>query len=132
MWEGWRAVSAPQMKADYARLVELANEGSRELGYADTGTLWRSWYDMPPDAIRRQDRCLWSQVEPLYAKSAMLCARPAEPELRLGRATGRGPIRADLLGNMWGQAWGNIFDIVAPRERTLGYDLSGRAGGARL
>jgi len=26
LWEGWRGVSAPQMKADYQRLVELANE----------------------------------------------------------------------------------------------------------
>ncbi|MFT2520443.1 M2 family metallopeptidase, partial [Escherichia coli] len=50
-WEGWREVSSPQMKADYVRLVQLANEGSRELGYADTGALWRSWYDMPPEAF---------------------------------------------------------------------------------
>ena len=26
-----------------------------------------------------------------------------------------GPIRADLLGNMWAQEWGNIYDIVAPQ-----------------
>jgi peptidyl-dipeptidase A len=37
LWEGWRAASSPQMKSDYVRPVELANEGSRELGYADTG-----------------------------------------------------------------------------------------------
>ena len=48
LWEGWHAVGRP-MAADYARLVALANEGARELGYRDTGVLWRSWYDMPPD-----------------------------------------------------------------------------------
>ena len=36
-------------KADYTRLVEIANQGARELGFADTGALWRSGYDMPPD-----------------------------------------------------------------------------------
>ena len=34
-----------------------------------------------------------------------------------------GPIRADLLGNMWAQEWGNIADIVGPPTRG-GYDLT--------
>ena len=44
VWEGWRTVSAP-MKPDYQKLVELANEGAKSLGYADTGVMWRSKYD---------------------------------------------------------------------------------------
>ena len=66
LWEGWRSVSSPKMKSDYVREIELANEGSRELGYADTGALWRSWYDMPPDDFARKVDLLWSQVESLY------------------------------------------------------------------
>jgi peptidyl-dipeptidase A len=66
LWEGWRKVSAPQMKETYSKLVTLANEGSRELGYRDTGALWRSWYDMPPDKFAARTDQLWSQVEPLY------------------------------------------------------------------
>lgn len=124
LWEGWRAVSSPQMKADYARLVELANEGARELGYADTGTLWRSWYDMPPDAFAAKTDALWKQVEPLYA--SLQCYVRGRLNRRYGSAVqpARGPIRADLLGNMWAQDWGNVFDIVAPPGMTLGYDLS--------
>ena len=35
-----------------------------------------------------------------------------------------GPIRADLLGNMWAQEWGNIYDVVAPAgSGDLGYDI---------
>ena len=48
------------------RLVEIANEGSRELGYKDTGALWRSKYDMPPDAFAAELDRLWGQVKPLY------------------------------------------------------------------
>ena len=40
-WIGWHAVGAP-MRQRYARMVELGDEGSRELGYADVGALWRS------------------------------------------------------------------------------------------
>ena len=124
LWEGWRAVSAPQMKGDYARLVELANEGSRELGYADTGTLWRSWYDMPPQQFAAKTDSLWSQVEPLYAK--LHCYVRARLNEKYGPAVqpAAGPIRADLLGNMWSQSWGNIYDIVAPRNASMGYDLT--------
>jgi peptidyl-dipeptidase A len=125
LWEGWRTVSSPQMVKDYQRLVVLANEGSRELGYPDTGALWRSWYDMPPDAFAAKTDALWHQVEPLYNK--LHCYVRAKLSAKYGPAVqpATGPIRADLLGNMWAQNWGNIFDIVAPSGGPgLGYDLS--------
>ena len=50
LWLGWRRVSPP-MRADFARFVELANEGARELGFADLGQLWRSRYDMSAEDI---------------------------------------------------------------------------------
>jgi peptidyl-dipeptidase A len=124
LWEGWRAVASPQMKTDYSRLVELANEGSRELGYADMGVLWRSWYDMPPQAFAAKTDGLWTQVKPLYAK--LHCYVRAQLTRKYGPAVQppTGPIRADLLGNMWSQFWGNVNDIVAPKGTSLGYDLT--------
>jgi peptidyl-dipeptidase A len=124
LWEGWRAVSAPQMKADYQRLVELANEGSRELGYADTGALWRSWYDMPPETFAAKTDAVWNQVKPLYGKLA--CYVRGRLNQKYGPAVqpATGPIRADLLGNMWSQHWGNIYDLVQPANASMGYDLT--------
>jgi peptidyl-dipeptidase A len=125
LWEGWRKVSSPQMVKDYARLVVLANDGSHELGYADTGALWRSWYDMPPDDFAKKTDALWHQVEPLYNK--LHCYVRAKLSEKYGPTVqpATGPIRADLLGNMWAQEWGNIYDIVAPQGGPgLGYDLT--------
>ena len=51
-WEGWHTISPP-MRKDYQRFVELSNKGAKELGFADTGAMWRSKYDMPPDSSRR-------------------------------------------------------------------------------
>jgi peptidyl-dipeptidase A len=65
VWRGWRTVSPP-MRQDYARFVELANKGARELGFADSGTMWRSKYDMEPDAFAKELDRLWEQVRPLY------------------------------------------------------------------
>ena len=65
VWRGWHAI-APPMRNDYTRFVELSNKGARELGFADTGAMWRSKYDMPPDAFARELDRLWAQVRPLY------------------------------------------------------------------
>ena len=53
LWAGWRRI-APPMRERYTRFVELTNKGARELGFADTGALWRSGYDMPPDAFEAE------------------------------------------------------------------------------
>ena len=97
LWEGWRSVSSPQMKEDYTKLVALANEGSRELGYADTGALWRSGYDMPADAFAAKTDALWHQVEPLYNK--LHCYVRAKLNAKYGNARAAGhrpdPCRPD-------------------------------------
>ena len=125
LWQGWHTVSVP-MRADYAQLVTLANEGARELGYSDTGALWRSKYDMPADAFAADTDRLWSQIEPLYKQ--VHCYTRARLHAKYGDAVqaSTGPIRADLLGNMWAQDWGNIYDVVAPRGRAPAYDLTQR------
>jgi len=64
-WEGWHTI-APPMRKDYARFVELSNKGASELGFADTGAMWRAKYDMPPDDFTKELDRLWDQVRPLY------------------------------------------------------------------
>ncbi len=125
LWTGWHSISPP-MKEDYARLVTLANEGAKELGYSDTGALWRSKYDMPAAAFAAETDRLWGQVEPLYKQ--LHCYTRARLNARYGDAVQAktGPIRADLLGNMWAQQWGNIYDVVAPRTRAQGIDVTAR------
>ncbi|MFN3857006.1 MAG: M2 family metallopeptidase [Caulobacter sp.] len=122
LWEGWHSI-APPIKDDYAKLVTLANEGSQALGYKDTGALWRSGYDMSPDAFAAETDRLWKQIEPFYKN--LHCYVRAELNEKYGDEVQpkTGPIRADLLGNMWAQQWGNIYDIVKPAEDAQGYDL---------
>ncbi|HSJ63272.1 MAG TPA: M2 family metallopeptidase [Gemmatimonadaceae bacterium] len=123
VWVGWRTI-APAMRDRYVQFVELSNEGARGLGFADAGAMWRSSYDMPPDDFAREVDRLWEQVEPLYvALHAYVRARLSEkygPRL----VPRDGLIPAHLLGNMWAQEWGNIYEVVAPGTATTGYDLT--------
>ena len=65
LWVGWHAVGAP-MRQKYARFIELQNTGAKELGYHDTGELWRAGYDMTPAQFSAEVDRAWSQLEPLY------------------------------------------------------------------
>ncbi len=122
-WEGWRTISPP-IRADYERFVELSNEGARDLGFADTGAMWRSKYDMPPDDFAVEVDRLWDQVKPLY--DDLQCHVRAELSDHYGAeiVDPAGPIPAHVLGNMWAQSWSNIYDLVAPPAADPGYDLS--------
>ena len=121
-WEGWHTI-APPMKQDYARFVELSNKGAKELGFADTGAMWRAKYDMSPDDFTKELDRLWDQVRPLYLKLH------AFTRLKLREKYGdlvpaNGPIPAHLLGNVWAQDWSNIYPLVAPPRADPGYSLS--------
>jgi peptidyl-dipeptidase A len=122
VWKGWHAIAVP-MRKDFVRYVELANKGARELGFADTGAMWRSKYDMPPNAFARELDRLWDQVRPFYL------SLHAYVRARLRQKYGdivpeKGPIPAHLLGNMWAQDWSNIYPLVAPQDADPGYDLT--------
>ncbi|MFN3911212.1 M2 family metallopeptidase [Hyphomonas sp.] len=125
VWEGWRTVSPP-MKDDYAAMVSLANEGARELGYPSLDQMWLSGYDMPPAEMEAEVQRLWTQVEPLYKE--LHCYTRMKLNQKYGDAVqpATGPIRADLLGNMWAQQWSSIYDIVEPEAAPLKYDLTER------
>ncbi len=123
MWTSWHDTVGKPIKADYTRLVELSNAGAKGLGYADVGALWRSNYDMSPEAFTALTEKLWAEVRPLYEE--LHCYTRTKLNEKYGDAVQprTGPIRADLLGNMWAQEWGNIYDVVAPPGAgDLGFD----------
>ena len=124
-WINWRKVS-PQMRSNYQRMVEIANEGSKELGYADTGALWRSKYDMPADDFAADMDRVWGQVKPLY--DSLQCHVRAKLNEKYGDevVSKTGPIPAHLLGNMWAQSWENIYEDVAPQSKTPAVDVTER------
>ena len=124
-WQGWHSIAGP-MRPDYARFVELVNEGARELGYADTGTMWRSGYDMPADAFAAETDRLWHQVQPLYEQ--LHCYARDKLQQAYGVERGQvdgGLLPAHLMGNMWQQDWGNLWDMLQPYRGAGSLDITG-------
>ncbi|MGZ4875001.1 MAG: M2 family metallopeptidase [Candidatus Angelobacter sp.] len=122
-WVGWHKISVP-MKDKYSRFVQLSNKGATELGFKDTGAMWRSNYDMSPEQFSAEVERLWRQVEPFYVSLHTYVRKQLIK--KYGKAAERpdGMIPAHLLGNMWAQEWGNVYPLVAPANGGQGYDLT--------
>jgi peptidyl-dipeptidase A len=125
MWASWHDNVGAPMRGDYARMTALANEGAKELGFADYGAMWRSGYDMPPEQFAAETERMWQEVKPLYIALHTYVRRKLNEKYGDAVQPRTGPIRADLLGNMWAQEWGNIYPLVAPAGAgDIGYDLT--------
>lgn len=125
MWTSWHDNVGAPMRQDYGRMVAIANEGANELGHDDVGAMWRSQYDMPAADFSALEDRLWNEVKPLYDE--LHCYTRTRLNEKYGDTvqSKTGPIRADLLGNMWAQNWAPIYDIVAPEdEGDIGFDLT--------
>ncbi|WP_066549719.1 M2 family metallopeptidase [Sphingomonas sp. CCH15-F11] len=125
MWVSWHDNVGAPIRQDYARTIGISNEGARELGFKDVGTMWRSNYDMPPEEFAKLTDKLWNEVKPLYQSLHTYVRWKLNEKYGDAVQPGTGPIRADLLGNMWAQEWGNIYELVAPPGAgDVGYDVT--------
>jgi len=122
-WKGWHATAKP-IRADYVKYLSLANQGARELGFKDSGAMWRSKYDMEPDAFAKEVDRLWEQVKPLYVSLHAYVRNRLRAQYGEQAVPADGPIPAHLLGNMWAQSWDNLYPILAPPKADPGYDLT--------
>ena len=117
-WSGWHEISKP-MKPMYMRMVEIGNQGASDLGYQNLSDLWFSKYDMPADEFLAETDRVWEEVKPLY--DALHCHVRAKLNDHYGDdiVSTSDPLPVHMLGNMWGQSWSNIYDLVYPTQKEL-------------
>ncbi|HEX4486318.1 MAG TPA: M2 family metallopeptidase [Terriglobales bacterium] len=123
LWAGWHKVGAP-MRERYARFVDLSNQGAREIGFKDTGAMWRSGYDMTPEEFSAELERLWNQVRPLYLSLHTFVRARLSQHYGANVVPPNGPIPADLLGNPWAQEWQNIYPLLGMPENGHSYDVT--------
>ncbi|RPH52230.1 MAG: peptidase M2 family protein [Lysobacterales bacterium] len=122
-WTGWHSTARP-VRPEYVKFVELANEGARELGFADLGAMWRSNYDMSPEEFSQEATRLWNQVKPLYGSLHCYVRGKLQKTYGAERVPDSKPIPAHLLGNMWAQQWAEIYPLVEPYPGVSDLDVT--------
>jgi len=122
-WSGWHTISKP-MRPQYERFVQLANEGAKEIGYANLGELWKSKYDMPAKDFEADTERLWAQVKPLYDDLHCYVRGKLQKKFGKDKVRDHTPIPAQALGNMWQQQWGNLFATAEPYPGQQSLDVT--------
>jgi peptidyl-dipeptidase A len=121
-WTGWHSTARP-LRADYARYVELANEGARGFGFEDLGVMWRSNYDMSAAEFQRETARLYGQVQPLYEELHCYTRNKLQQKYGSDKVVSGQPIPAHLLGNMWAQQWDAIYELLEPYPGVSSLDV---------
>lgn len=112
IWAAWHEKVGPPLKNSFMRYVDLANQAARIHGFRDAGEQMRSVYEDNDFYFTVQD--LWTQIQPLYKKLFTFVRKGLVRKYGETVVRRDGPIPAHLLGNMWGQNWKNILDIIRP------------------
>ncbi|MBL9020556.1 MAG: M2 family metallopeptidase [Myxococcales bacterium] len=120
---GWRTISVP-LRKQYERFVELGNKGAKEIGQKDLGELWRDRYDMPPAALEQDIERLWQEVKPLYDELHCYARSKLRKKWGKDKIADKAPIPAHVLGNMWSQTWGYVYDDLAPYPGEASLDVT--------
>lgn len=116
-WTGWHEIGKP-MKPMYLRMVDIGNQGSKDLGFDGLSDLWFSKYDMPSETFLKETDRVWEEVKPLY--EALHCHVRSKLNEEYGDEIIPidGPLPVHVLGNMWGQSWSNIYDLVYDKKES--------------
>jgi len=122
-WIGWHAVGAP-MRERYARMVDLTNQGAKELGFQDSGEIWKLQYDMPAADFEKEVDRLWDQLRPFYLSLHTYVRGQLVKKYGKDVVPPKGPIPAHLLGNIWSQEWNNILPLMDVPKSPQSYDLT--------
>ncbi len=115
-----RAADQSQVSA----LRRARQQGAREIGFSDLGALWRSGYDMTPAQFEADTERLWTQVKPLYDELHCYVRGRLRKLYGKDKIGDKAPIPAHLLGNMWAQEWGNVYDLVEPYKGAGSLDVT--------
>jgi peptidyl-dipeptidase A len=116
VWSEFREKVGPPNRNTFMRYVDLANQAATRHGFRDAGDQMRELYEDSDFFFTVQD--LWSQVQPLYKQLFTFVRRGLYMRYGDGVLREDGPIPAHLLGNMWGQNWRNIIDLIKPNIET--------------
>ena len=123
-WKGWHDTVGRAERDLYIKYVGLANDGAKAIGFTDVASMWKSGYDMPPEAFEAEVDRLFTQMKPLYEQLHCYTRRKLNTMYGDKVAPKTGPIPSHLTGNMWAQSWGYLYPELEPYKGQPAIDVT--------
>ncbi|XP_071946990.1 angiotensin-converting enzyme-like [Antedon mediterranea] len=120
-WKGWRDEVGRANRPLYIDYVDLKNEAANILGFSDTGEQWRAHYET--DTIVDDAKALYEEILPLY-KQLHAYVRRKLKKVYSENVDLKSALPSNILGDMWGRFWGEIYDVVEPYSDATSVDVT--------
>lgn len=111
-WQQWYDKAGTAVRDSYKRYVELNTEAAKANGFKSGAEVWLSEYE--DDTFEEQLEKIFAQIRPFYEQLHAYVRFRLREKYGDSIVSERGSIPMHLLGNMWGQTWGEISEILVP------------------
>jgi len=115
-WANWHKKVGRACKKDFEDFVDVSNKAAVNNGYEDTGDSWKGWYE--DEQFEQMADRIWGELKPLYSKLHAYARKVLSKDENYGsdlvNHKDKAPLPANVLGNMWGQDWAGLYDLLTP------------------
>lgn len=111
-WTQWYDKAGTAVKDKFKRYVELNTEAAKLNDFVSGAEAWLDEYD--DNTFEEQLEHIFEQIRPFYKELHAYVRYKLRAKYGDQIVKEKGPIPMHLLGNMWGQTWGSISDILTP------------------
>ncbi|XP_046909093.2 angiotensin-converting enzyme [Dermatophagoides farinae] len=122
VWIKWREQAGRPNRERYLEYIRLGNKAAIVNGFKTLDDLWLFPWETPN--FKQQVANIWNELQPFYQKIHAYVRMRLREFYGQERMPKDGTIPAHILGNMWSQSWGNIYDIVAPYPNRKSLDVT--------
>ncbi|OTF79966.1 hypothetical protein BLA29_003639 [Euroglyphus maynei] len=122
IWIKWREQAGRPNRQRYIDYIRLGNKAAIANGFQTLDDLWLFPWETPD--FKQQVETIWEELKPYYQKLHAYVRMRLREFYGSERMPEDGTIPAHILGNMWSQSWGNIYDLVAPYPNRKSLDVT--------
>ncbi|KRZ19553.1 Propionyl-CoA carboxylase alpha chain, mitochondrial [Trichinella pseudospiralis] len=122
LWYSWGSSVQPILENQFVEFVNLANQGARNVDYANYYSYLESTYERP--LLQNDLLQLYQSTLPIFEHLHAYVRR----KLISHYGTSRLPasvIEAHLLGDLWAERWDALFDLTVPYKLVPTTDVTG-------
>uniref|UniRef100_A0A6P4FWL6 Angiotensin-converting enzyme n=1 Tax=Drosophila rhopaloa TaxID=1041015 RepID=A0A6P4FWL6_DRORH len=111
-WVEYHRKAGRGMRDSYEQLIDVMQDVAYVNNVTNGGEYWYLGYES--GNFRQDMDIVWEQIRPLYEGLHAYVRRKLRDYYGPDRINRIAPIPSHILGNMYGQSWSNVLDILIP------------------